>query len=519
MPEERAVRIKFGTALGPEGLRAVGTLKRVTKELGSAARKALNFGKYIGAAGLGILTKAVMDAREFNLAMAEVATIMRLSADEMKGVNEQLLTLSKETGKAPVELTRGLYQTVSAGVEAGKAMEFLEQATRAAIGGVAEVKEAVDLSTSVLDAYGMATEEVGRIHDIAFKTIEKGKTTYSELAASMGTVLPFASQLDISLEDLFAATAALTKGGIETATATTYLKGVLSAVISPSAKAAETAEDLEIGFNAAALKAKGLAGFLDDVKTATKGDIEVLGKLFGNVRGLGAVLALTGKQAEEFAKIQDALRDSTGAAGEAFTTMAESDAKKFDDALNNIRVTMIIIGSTVLPAVADALGDVAAQLEEWDKDGVFLLWWERAKLVVDGFNVGLAGAEHALNSLIDLYASYQDEIKAVIKYTSPAGYFAADLLPEVNAREARRRFAESGQNVLAKTGEAEEQAWRTSQAEETTRARQRGEQQGREWGDVVRQEVDAGLDGFKTGMTEATNRDTQGKVGRLRPAG
>lgn len=360
MPDgEKSVLLKLGMKLSPAGKRTLTDMHKRLGRLQKSAGRAMNFAKHMAVGGAvaftGFLVKGVRDAREFGKAMAEVSTIVDTSTVNMGGLRKQVLSLSVDTGKGPAELAKGLYQTISAGIDAGNAMEFLRKSTQAAIGGVAEVSEAVDLGTNVLNAYGMSARETTRVFDIAFASVKEGKTTFSELASTMGGVLPVAAQLDIELESLFAATATLTKGGIDTANAVTYLRGVLTSVLKPGNEAKELAKKLKINFSAAGLKALGFAGFLEELKRKTGGSAEALAKLFPNVRGLTAVLALSGAQAKEFTRILEELRSSGGAAGAAFNKIASSEFMLFDKALNKLKIVGIALGEKVLPSITKAI--------------------------------------------------------------------------------------------------------------------------------------------------------------------
>lgn len=323
------------------------SLNRNFAQIGKGLRQMASFGKYMA---LG-LTGAVYAAVPFGRKMAEVSTMIDTSKYNMKQFRAEVLALSRETGRGPTELAEALRQTISAGVAAGDAMKFLEISVKGAIGGVAETVEVVDLLTNAMNAYGMSVDSASRISDIAFKTVFLGKTTMSELAASMGQVLPFAAQLNVSLEDLFAATATLTKGGLDTAAAATQLKAVLSAVIKPGSDAADTARSLGLAFDVSSVRAMGFFNWLMQVRESTEGNTETLARLFPNVRGLGAVLGLTGKQAEEFAKIQREVISSTGAMGEAYRKVADDEAVKLEKEINNLKVQVIEIGNAVIPVI------------------------------------------------------------------------------------------------------------------------------------------------------------------------
>ena len=84
-----------------------------------------------------------------------------------------------------------------------------------------------------------------------------GKTTFGELASSMGQVTPIANSLNVSTNELLSSIAVLTKNGIATSQSVTGLKAAYSNILKPTSDAQKTAKSLGLEFNAAHLKSVG----------------------------------------------------------------------------------------------------------------------------------------------------------------------------------------------------------------------------------------------------------------------
>ena len=78
------------------------------------------------------------------------------------------------------------------------------------------------------------------------QTQNYGKTTFGELASSIGQVTPVANSLNVSTDELFSSIAILTKNGINTSSAITGLKAAYSNILKPTADASKTAKQLGI---------------------------------------------------------------------------------------------------------------------------------------------------------------------------------------------------------------------------------------------------------------------------------
>jgi TP901 family phage tail tape measure protein len=349
---ERNLLIRIGAKASPSLKR---TMNSINRSMSNAITKAAQFGKTFGLAIGGGVALGTREALSFEKKMREVSTMLGDQIGLLDEYNVQLKKMSVDTGKAPEELAEGLRQVLSAGIPAAEAMQFLDTANRGAIGGVAETVEAVDLLTGVINGYQLEASEAGRISDIVFQSIKDGKTTYSELAKNMGEVIPFAAQLGVSLEDLFASVTTLTKGSIETVKATTFLKNVMNQVITASDGQQKAAQSMGIAFDSASIKAMGFGNWLNQIREKAGGSDEKLKQLFPSIRAITAVLSLTGKQASEFARIQDNMSASTGAASEAFDRMQKGPAAQVEKTFNAIKVAGIEIGQNVIPQLGKAI--------------------------------------------------------------------------------------------------------------------------------------------------------------------
>lgn len=294
-----------------------------TTRAGRGLTSAMNLlGGAISAVGVAALITATKD---FQKALAQVSTLVDTTTFSMSDLSDEALRQAMQFGSMPTDNAKAFYNAISAGANtAEKATEALTAANKLAIGGVTNTTVAIDGLTSVMNAYAGKAGSFTDISDSMFIAMKAGKTTIDKMAASIGDLAPIASQAGASFDEVMAATAALTKGGVTTATAMVGLKGVMTSVIKPSSEAEEMAKKLGLQFDAAALKSKGLAGFLKDLGEKTKGSTEVLAQLFGGVEALTPVLALTGSASKDFTSTLEAMIDKAGATDEAFKKLAET---------------------------------------------------------------------------------------------------------------------------------------------------------------------------------------------------
>lgn len=273
---------------------------------------------------------------DFANGVAKISTLVDTTVVSMQKVSNEIRAVSDETGAGVADLSESVYQAISAGVDAAHAVEFVKDMTIASKAGFTDTTTAVNGVTTVLNAYGKSAEEATAITDQMLLAQNFGKTSFGEMAQSMGNVIPIAAQLNVSTQELFGSIAVLTKNGIQTSEAITGLKAAYSNILKPSSEAAKLAQSLGLEFNAAHLQSVGWAKFLGEVKQATGGNAEQMAQLFGSVEALNSVVVLTGKGAGDFDKVMNQMADSAGMTREAYEKML-TPSEQMQIAMNQLK--------------------------------------------------------------------------------------------------------------------------------------------------------------------------------------
>ena len=294
------------------------------------------------------LAESVEKYRDYEKAIAEVNTLYTGSGGLLKSTKEFIENQSKLYGQSQATNAKAYYQIVSAGItDQAEANKLLEAANKAAIAGISDTTTAVDALTSVLNVYGDSGLEAAEASDILFATIKAGKTTFPELSASLGQVLPIAQAAGLSFRELSAAVASLTTKGLRTDSAVTQIKSVLKSLVKPSSESKEAALKLGLQWDSSALKANGFVETLRALFVATKGDSEMIAKIIPNIRGLGAILAFARDKGESFNKILEDMNEKGGQTDDAFKDVADTLDQKLKKALAANEAKMLELGKAL----------------------------------------------------------------------------------------------------------------------------------------------------------------------------
>ena len=283
----------------------------------------------------GVLNTITEDSRTFGAAMKAANTMAGKDAAGFEQLKDQVAELSKSIPMARDQLANGLYQVISNGVPEDNWIAYLEQSSKAAVGGIADLGEVVKVTSTVIKNYGLEWDAAQDIQDKIQLTAKNGVTSFEQLAAALPSVTGQAAQLGVSFTEMLAVMSTLTGVTGNTSEVATQLASVLTALTKESTKSQKMAEEMGISFNAASIKAAGgLQNYLQELdRTVTAyanktGQLKesIYSKLFGRAEALRLVNGLTGEMAAKFEENIQALDNSAGTIDTAFETMSSTGA-------------------------------------------------------------------------------------------------------------------------------------------------------------------------------------------------
>ena len=335
------------------------------KNLAALGNTAKSAGKVVASAAVAAATAvgtlgvaAVKAAAEYETQLANVSTLLTGTEAEIAArtaeIGNEILDVSNRTGVATENLTDGMYQVISAFGDSADAAKILETAAKSAAAGNATTTDSVNLLSAVTKGYGdTSAEAVQKAADLSFATVRLGQTSFPELAASMGKVIPLASTLGVEQEQLFGAMATLTGVTGSTAEVVTQLKATMQGFLSPSKNMTAALESLGYESGQALLESEGLQGALEALKGAVNNDELAFAGLFSSVEAQTAVLAMAGNQSENLASKTAEMYEATGAANAAFEK--QTDTLAYDiQMIKNLGANFLTqLGTNILPYVRE----------------------------------------------------------------------------------------------------------------------------------------------------------------------
>lgn len=350
-------------------------LESSSKELKQAGDAFKNIGKTM-VAGIAVpyATAMTMLGKSYIELESSIAKIDTLTSDgfDLDKYTQDLFDASRATGIDTSTFSENVYTALTASIPEDMVMEFSMVAHKLATGGFTNEANAIDVLTTAINAYGFEVTDAMRISDLLIGTQDRGKTTVDELGKHLGDVIPIASDNNVSFEQLSASMALLTRNGIGTARATTYVRSMLQELGRTGSRSDEALRELTgKGFRGLMEEGRSLSDVLLILDKHAGDNGLTLQDMFGNIRaGTGAMALLSG-EGKDLNELIDYMGDVSGRTDQNFDKMSDTLEYRLNKAFNDIKVSGQEIALSLAPVwetVAEVMEDVAdsvKKLADW----------------------------------------------------------------------------------------------------------------------------------------------------------
>lgn len=385
----------------------------------------------VGAAMTGLGVLAVKRFADFEKAMSSVKATgddARLSFDQLR---EAALQAGADTAFSATEAAGAVEELAKAGVSSRDILAGgLRGALDLAAAGQLDVAQSAGIAATAMTQFGLAGKDIPHIADLLAAAAGKAQGEVSDMGLALKYVGPIAAQMGISIEETAGAIALLASNGILGDQAGTSLRGMLSSLTSPSAKAADKMKELGISVYDAQgnfIGFEGVAGQLQssmgDLDNATRD--AALGVLFGNEQLTAARILYKGGAAD----VRDWTNqvNDSGYAVDAAATKMDNLSGDFEQLMGSVETAMIGMGDTdgVLRGVVQGATGVVNAFNALPGPikQVSLLLVGGGGLVL----LGIAGLTKLTTSILDTRSSLMDlgisgrRVSGMLKFAGVVG--------------------------------------------------------------------------------------------------
>lgn len=326
-----------------------------------------NIGKKVAPASATLaaaMAGSTKSASDFKDGMAKMSTLFDTSQTSVKDLSKEFLNLSGDTGLSADGLAEAGYQALSAGQDVSEVGKFVKTAGNLAKAGFTSTTTAVDVLTTAINAYGSGAGTADEISNKLVRTQNLGKTTVDELASSMGKIIPTASAMGVNIDNLSSGYVSLTKQGIATAEATTYMNSMFNELgDSGTTLGGVIEEKTGMSFQDCMKSGMSLADVLQITKQYADDNGIAYNELWSSAEAGKAGLAILNGGVDEFNSTVSTMADKTDDVGQALEKLNTPSAKAHK-AINRIKNSGIELGTAFIESLTPTLEKVCGVVEK-----------------------------------------------------------------------------------------------------------------------------------------------------------
>lgn len=341
---------------------------------------------------IGAFTGTVTAFTKFETQLGNIGTVLGKSKDEVGDLADGIKELAKNSPTSVDDLGAATYDILSAGItETADAMNVLTASQKLAVAGLGTTKQAVDIMTSAINAYGISADQADAVSNIFYNSVNFGKTTVEGLAQGFGGMVPIVAQAGVTFEEVGAAVGALTASGLSASEVYTGLEAASSALLKPNEDMIKVFDKLGVQTGIELVKKfGGLKGAYEEITKTSKVLGLTVAEVTGRKEAQSTVTALLTTASKAYDDQLANNVEGSNAIDKAYQTQLETTQNLVNVLKNRLQVVMINIGGKVVPYLLKALNFVIDLFGEL---------YQYGRIVYSGFSFVAKGVAALVESI------------------------------------------------------------------------------------------------------------------------
>ena len=345
----------------------------LSKETDNAGKAGTGFGKVmsagckvaaaataaVGTAIGGIVVASTKVGMSFEAEMSKVQAISGASGTQLQQLTEKAKEMGASTKFSATESAHAMEYMAMAGWKTEDMLNGLGGIMNLAAASGEDLATTSDIVTDALTAFGMSASESTRFADVLATAASNSNTTVAGMGETFKYVAPLAGALGYSVEDTAVAIGLMANSGIKGSQAGTALRGMLTNLAKPSSQVAGYMDKLGLSLTDAAGNAKPLSALLQELRQKFAGltdaqKTEYAAAIAGQ-EGMSGLLAIVNASDSDFAKLTDAINNSSGAAEDMANVMNDNLAGAVQSLKSHAEALGIAIYDSFAAQMKDAV--------------------------------------------------------------------------------------------------------------------------------------------------------------------
>ena len=364
---------KAGSSLGTLKDKVGGIAGKIKNSFSGVQGALVTVGVGIGAGtAVSVLKSSVEAYANLEDQVRRNKAIMGATVQQEKQLMQQTRDLGRSTKFTAQEVAEAQMYQAMAGMKTNEVLEMTPKLLKMSIAAGSDFAQTSDIVTDNLTAFGMSLKDSNRLMDVMVATSNNANTNVQMLGEAYKYVAATSRNFE-SFEDVNILLGVLADNGIKSGQAGRNLAGIYRRLANPSKQVGNALKDLNIQLYDQQGHFRGLKALSDDLKIATAGLTQeernrYLTMIAGG-EGMKIIASIMGTTEENYNKVANAVRNSSGATDKFADDMSNTTANKiaqFKSAIDDLKISL---GEAFAPIATRWMEDFMKRVEEWQKSG------------------------------------------------------------------------------------------------------------------------------------------------------
>lgn len=364
---------KAGSSLGTLKDKVGGITGKIKNSFSGIQGALATVGVGIGAsAAVSVLKSSVEAYANLEDQVRRNKAIMGATAQQEKQLMQQTRDLGRSTKFTAQEVAEAQMYQAMAGMKTNEVLEMTPKLLKMSIAAGSDFAQTSDIVTDNLTAFGMSLKDSDRLMDVMVATSNNANTNVQMLGEAYKYVAATSRNFE-SFENVNILLGVLADNGIKSGQAGRNLAEIYRRLANPSKQVGNALKDLNIQLYDQQGKFRGIKAISDELKKATANLTQEERNryltLIAGGEGMKILASIMGTTEENYNKVADAVRNSSGATNKFADEMSNTTANKiaqFKSALDDLKIS---IGEAFAPIATKWMEDFMKKIEEWQKTG------------------------------------------------------------------------------------------------------------------------------------------------------
>lgn len=297
------------------------SIKGIDALSGAADRVFSTVVKGAKAAGLGIAAAfgaSVMVGKDFEAQMGTVAAISQASEGEIEQLNAVAKEMGRTTKFSATEAGQGLEYMAMAGWKTKDMVSGLPGIMHLAASSGEELGLVSDIVTDAMTSFGLSADQSAHFADVLAQASSNSNTNVARMGETFKYVAPVAGAFGYSIEDVAIATGAMASAGVKGEQAGTAMRSMFTNLAKPTDSMLGYMKKLSVSLTASTGEMKPFRELLENLRgsfsTLTEAQKAEYAAGIAGQQGMSGLLSIINTSEEDFAKLVEAIDNSSGAA-------------------------------------------------------------------------------------------------------------------------------------------------------------------------------------------------------------